>query len=81
MGRTKGGKTEREKSKNKETKPKGISTGSALLRGSCEREKELAPWKVTLLWGDHPGQRRSLKTLEKSTLSCLRIAKKRDPHR
>ena len=42
-----GGETEEEKRKKKKKKRKAISTGPALLRGSCERGKESTHWEAT----------------------------------
>ena len=67
MGRIKEGRKEREK------RIKGIRMGSALLRGSSDREKESTAWRVSVETGN-------LKATEKSAPAGLRREKQRGSH-
>ena len=62
----------------RERREKKNQDGTRLLRGSCERRKELAHCEAPNWQGDQPGWRGSLKVSEKSTADCLRRAKQRE---
>ena len=51
--------------------------GPTLLRSSCTRGKESAPWVAPDQQGNQLGWRRSLKASEKSTATSLRREKQR----